>query len=60
MLEITVTSAQNAAALNRLMESMNFTDPYILLTAPPTDGGKLRRHLHPHDEFKSLDDGSAT
>jgi site-specific DNA recombinase len=53
-LGITVTAAQRAAALARLMEERGTDDPYERLTAPPQDA-KFRRHLHPRYRFSPLD-----
>jgi site-specific DNA recombinase len=55
-LGITVTAAQRAAALDRLMQQQGRSDPYVLLTEPPCDYGKLRRHLHPRYCFEPLPD----
>jgi len=53
-LGITKTAAQRAAALDRLMKRLGFTDPYVRLQEPPTDYSKLRRHLHPRYHFEPL------
>jgi hypothetical protein len=53
-LGITVTAAQRAAALDRLMTEQGLTDPYVLLLEPPTDYPKLCRHLHPRCHFEPL------
>ncbi len=41
--------------LHRLMRAVGATDPYMLLTAPPSDDGKLCRHRHPRYEFRPLE-----
>jgi len=56
-LKITVTAAQRAAALHRIMEANKLTDPYVPVTEPPADCTKLRRRLHPRYRFEPLDDG---
>ena len=45
-LSLTVTAAQRASALDRLMQSRGLSDPYELITSPPQES-KWRRHLHP-------------
>jgi DNA invertase Pin-like site-specific DNA recombinase len=54
-LGLTVTAAQNAMALYRLMAAAGATGPYALLTAPPAGDGKMRRHAHPRYEFRPLE-----
>jgi DNA invertase Pin-like site-specific DNA recombinase len=56
-LGITVTAAQNAAALDRLMKKRKLSDPYVPVTQPPDDCTKLRRHRHARYRFESLKDG---
>jgi hypothetical protein len=53
-LGITVTAAQRAAALDRLMKAQGLTDPYVLMTEPPVDSKKFRRHLHLRYHFEPL------
>lgn len=55
-LGITHTAAQRAASLDRLMKRENLEDPYLELTSPPEDSGKLRRHKHPRYRFEPLDE----
>jgi DNA invertase Pin-like site-specific DNA recombinase len=50
-LGLTITAAQRAAALDRMMKDMGVSDPYVLLTAPPPE---LRRHLHPRYRFTPI------
>jgi len=45
-LGLTITAAQRAAELDRLMRSRSITDPYERITSPPSDS-KWKRHLHP-------------
>jgi site-specific DNA recombinase len=53
-LGLTVTAAQRAVALHRMMAAAGVTDPYVLLAAPPEGDGKFRRHMHPRYEFRPL------
>ena len=53
-LGITITAAQRAAALDRLMKQQGLTDPYILMLEPPMDSKKFRRHRHPRYHFEPL------
>jgi DNA invertase Pin-like site-specific DNA recombinase len=53
-LGLTVTAAQRAAALRRLMDEQGATDPYALIKEPPAGCTKLRRHLHPRYSFEPL------
>jgi len=51
-LGITHTAAQRAAALQRKMNELGITDPYLPLTEPPEDYRKMRRHHHPRYRFE--------
>jgi hypothetical protein len=51
-LGLTVTAAQRAAALDRLMEERGLTDPYVPLTEPPPDQARMRRHKHARFRFE--------
>jgi site-specific DNA recombinase len=53
---LTVTAAQDAAGLQRRMDALGLTDPYVAVTEPPDDYGKLRRHLHSRYRFEPLED----
>jgi site-specific DNA recombinase len=53
-LGITVTAAQRAAVLDRLMKQLNLADPYLRLVEPPMDYPKMRRHLHSRYHFEPL------
>jgi site-specific DNA recombinase len=53
-LELTITAAQRAAALDRIMLSRGIVDPYVPLREPPLDDPKRRRHLHPRYHFDPL------
>ncbi|MBA4192639.1 MAG: hypothetical protein C0467_32120 [Planctomycetaceae bacterium] len=57
-LGLTVTAAQRAMALDRMMTAAGLTDPYQLLVAPPDGDSKFRRHRHPRYQFRPLDDSS--
>ena len=54
-LGLTVTAAQRAMALHRMMTAVGATDPYVLLLVPPQDDGKISRHRHPRYEFRPLE-----
>jgi site-specific DNA recombinase len=51
-LGLTVTAAQKAASLDRLMGKLGLTDPYIPLTEPPQDQARMRRHKHARFQFE--------
>ncbi|HEV2969517.1 MAG TPA: hypothetical protein VGY55_05955 [Pirellulales bacterium] len=53
-LGLTVTAAQRAAALDRIMRTKGITDPFVPLREPPLNYPKLRRHLHPRYNFTPL------
>jgi site-specific DNA recombinase len=53
-LGITVTAAQHAMALQRQMDELGITDPYITMEAPPDDCGRFKRHLHKAYLFQPL------
>jgi hypothetical protein len=53
--KVTATAVQNALNLQRKMESMGLTDPYIVVTQPPADYPKLRRHRNAKYRFTPLD-----
>lgn len=52
MLGITVTAAQKAAALHRMMKDSGITDPYVRIFEPPEDLRKLRGHRNSKYEFR--------
>ena len=54
-LAVTVTAAQRAMALQRMMEGVGATDPYRPLVVPPDGHGKIRRHEHDRYDFRPLD-----
>lgn len=58
-LRITVTACQRAAALQRLMDERQVTDPYQLVTDITELPGRLRRHLHPRFRQEGDDRKSA-
>jgi site-specific DNA recombinase len=51
---ITVTAAQKAAVLQRRMDELGITDPYVRVTDPPEDSRKMRRNLHSAYRFEPL------
>jgi hypothetical protein len=55
-LGITKTAVQRAFALQRKMDELGQTDPYIPVLEPPEDYTKFRRHKHKRYEFKPLND----
>ena len=42
----TITTVQTSMALHRMMLKMGLKSPYLLLTEPPEEYRKLRRHKH--------------
>jgi hypothetical protein len=52
---ITKTAAQRAAALQRQMDQLGLSDPYIPVMEPPDDYPKLRRHKHARYSFRPLE-----
>lgn len=50
-LGITQPAVQNALKLNVLMQKMSTLDPYVLVTEPPDDSNRFRRHKHPRYHF---------
>jgi site-specific DNA recombinase len=52
---LTITAVQRAMVLYRMMTAAGLDDPYVHLTQPPADGGKLQRHLHPRYQFRPLE-----
>jgi len=53
-LGITHTAVQRAAALQRKMDRLGVTDAYQIVTEPPGDYTKLRRHKHPRYRLEPL------
>jgi hypothetical protein len=53
-LGLTITAAQKAAALQRKMDELGLSDPYVLVGQPPEDS-KLRRHKHARYRFDPLE-----
>jgi hypothetical protein len=53
-LELTQPAVQRAVALNRAMQKLGSSDPYLSLTAPPDDYKRLRRHKHSRYRFKPM------
>ncbi len=50
----TQPAVQNALILDRMMRDQNLESPYILLTEPPDDYPKLRRHRNSKYQFEPL------
>lgn len=59
-LGVTHTAAQRAAALQRQMDRLGLTDPYVPVLSPPDDYKMLRRHKHRRYRFEPLDDAQQT
>jgi site-specific DNA recombinase len=55
-LGITQPAVQYAAALQRAMDRLGITDPYLPVNEPPEDYAKLRRHKHRRFNFEPLSD----
>lgn len=53
-LGLTITAAQRAASLDRLMKQQGLTDPYMRMTEPPEDSKRSRRHRNPRYRFEPL------
>jgi len=53
-IDIAYAAVQRAAALQRQLDAMGIEDPYVLLTSPPADGGKLKRHKNRRYYFDPL------
>ena len=49
------TAVQKALALDAKMKSLGLASPYLLLTEPPADYPKLRRHLNNKYQFQRRD-----
>ena len=54
-LGIAQSAVQRALRINRLMRSLDLTEPFIRLVSIPTVCNRLRRHLHPRFRFEPLD-----
>lgn len=50
-LGITQPAVQNALKLIALMQKMATSDPYVVVTEPPNDNIRFRRHKHPRYHF---------
>jgi hypothetical protein len=50
----TQAAVSNALALDRQMRVLGLTSPYVVVTEPPADYPKLRRHLHPRYRFEPV------
>ena len=52
---ITKTAAQRAAALQRKMDELGISDPYLPVLEPTENMGKIRRHQHKRYSFEPLE-----
>ncbi len=52
----TQAAVSQALALDRRMRELGLDTPYVLVTEPPTDYQKLRRHKNPKYRFEPLPD----
>jgi hypothetical protein len=52
---LTITASQKAMALHRMMITRGLSDPIEIVTAPPNDIRRVRRHRHPRYRFEPLD-----
>jgi site-specific DNA recombinase len=52
ILKITKTAAQRAASLQRMMDILGITDPYLPIADPPEGNAKFRRHKHARYRFE--------
>jgi DNA invertase Pin-like site-specific DNA recombinase len=53
-LQLTQPAVQRAVALDKRLRQLGLTDPYVLLSSPPADYGRLRRHQHQRYHFEPL------
>jgi DNA invertase Pin-like site-specific DNA recombinase len=51
-LGLTVTAAQSAARLDRMMREAGLADAYVAVTEPPPDQTRMRKHRHPRYSFR--------
>jgi site-specific DNA recombinase len=51
----TETAVQNALKLQRRMNELSLTSPYLLIESPPDDYTKMRRHKHPKYRYEPLE-----
>ena len=54
-LKVTQPAVCDALNLDRLMREKGLDTPYVLVTEPPTDYPKLRRHLNPKYRFEPVE-----
>ena len=52
---MTQPAVSKALALDRLMREQGLDTPYEIVTEPPADYPKLRRHLNPKYRFEPVD-----
>lgn len=51
----TQTAVSKALMLGKQMQASGMTTPYVLVTEPPADYTKLRRHLNPRYQFSPVE-----
>jgi hypothetical protein len=51
----TATAVQRALKLHQRMLGLNLTSPYVLVSEPPEDCGRLRRHKNGSYRFQPLE-----
>jgi site-specific DNA recombinase len=57
-LGLTITATQRAAALQRRMDELGLTDPYVPVSEAEIGESRMRRHLHSRYRFQPLPDDS--
>jgi DNA invertase Pin-like site-specific DNA recombinase len=58
-LALTITAVQRATALQRRMDELGLTDPYVPVSEAQIGEVRFRRHLHPRYKFEPLEDNSS-
>jgi hypothetical protein len=53
-LGLDLATVQRAVELQRAMDRLGLTDPYLPITSPPPEDGRWRRHRHPRYRFEPL------
>jgi len=53
---LTITAVQRASALQRKMNQLGLSDPYLPVTDPSVNNTKLRRQWHKRYDFKPKPD----
>jgi hypothetical protein len=57
-LGLTITATQRAAALQRRMDELGLTDPYVAVSEADMTEAGFRRHLHSRYRFEPLTEDS--